>query len=139
MKVATVILKTNQLGSTVRLINVTPIEALYLVAEHHVSAGGEPFDLSKIVEESFPIPCYNETNEPVLDEEGKQKMVEPPWATSKWTKNQEMRRLRAKYPIKKIDAMMQKVVELPETYADALAMGLDTELPSQRLVESVAG
>jgi len=93
MKVATIAVRITP-EATVKVFNITPMEALLLTAEHHTSVGGAPFDPEKIVEETQQVPLFNETQEPVLGPDGKHIFVTPPWADAKWTKNQEIKRLK---------------------------------------------
>lgn len=48
MKLADVLLKIDRIGSTVPLQRVTPAEVMFLVADHHANAGGDP--IVKLVE-----------------------------------------------------------------------------------------
>src|SRR5204863_676997 len=50
MELANVIIKVNQFGSTVPRTHVSPAELMFIVADHHALAGGDPVLQLKIVD-----------------------------------------------------------------------------------------
>ena len=109
MKQATVVLKLTRDNWT-HVHNVTPIEALLLVAEHHKNSGGEPLVVEK---------------DTIKDTPDKDR-----------TEDQEISRLRGKYHISKIDAILTKVRNLPKDYDEAIKKGSELVLPTNPLSEA---
>lgn len=108
MRTATVRIRLSKDADVVKH-HVTPIEALLLTSEHHRNVGGSPIVLDSI------------TNEKVVDRKV----------------DDEFDRLKTIYHAAKVDALMTKVREMPETFKDAVERGIKLVLPSgQKLSET---
>lgn len=110
MKTITIILHLSK-EQTVTKHNVTPAEVAFYAAEHHGSYGNNPIDL-------------------VADSEQEVERKA----------SQEIQRLYAKYPAKKIKVLYPAVMSnVPETFEEGIALGMGTELPTNSLVEHELG
>jgi hypothetical protein len=87
--------------------DVTPIQLLYLVAEHHKNCGGTPIDPSDI----HDVHEVTRTND------------------------QEFDRLRHKYSAKKLNAILQQIRDLPTDFPDAIKRGTTIAMPTGSLAE----
>lgn len=106
MKTATIVLHLSKTQSVVKT-GVTPAEVAYYAAEHNTNYGDNPItDLKE-------------------DEEEVER-----------TTAQEIQRLYNKFPRKKIKALYPAVMSnVPETFEEAISIGLQTALPDGKLVE----
>lgn len=129
---------------------VTPIEALYLVAEHHRNAGGNPIvvepgsekntghfeDKVTEVDEDY-VEVKTGTDGKVIKSVAthKVKKTSTVWVEDKpeRTEDDEIARLRGKYIGAKLDAILLKVRNLPKTFEEAVKKGLELSLPSSSL------
>jgi hypothetical protein len=94
------------MGQDVLLHNVTPAEAVFLVAEHNARAGG------------IPLVVVGEPTE-----------VER-------TSAHEIGRLYAKYQLKKIKSVFPNAMgQVPATFDEAIQIGMGTSIPSGKLME----
>lgn len=63
-KLANIVLKLDKIGSSVQRKNVTPAEVMFLVADHHVNAGGDPIvklvEIKEDTEEKALVPLRKE-------------------------------------------------------------------------------
>lgn len=108
MKLATVTLKMNRVGSTIIKKNVTPAELLLLVAMHGPEAGGDP-----VIE-------VKETGETSAD----------------FPDHAEVGRLKQIYSTKKVEALFPgPMARLPETFEEARQVGAGAKLPSEKFME----
>lgn len=146
MKEANVLLSLSK-DHQVHLKGVTPIEALLLAAEHHANAGGNPLQVDKEsvketgreVEEE-----YEHEVDSVVSEGGvkkikteKVKAKRKVWKDHKRSVDEEISRLRGKYPAAKIRHILNEVKELPtEDFEKAIQMGINIVLPSGKLAEA---
>lgn len=106
MPLADITLRLDKNGSDMDLKNITPAELLFLCAEHHANAGGNP--ISKCV----PI--------------GKSVRRDP---------RIERKRLMAKYSAKKINLLFPGTEpKLPETFSRAITIGTEVDLPGENLL-----
>lgn len=113
MKQANVIVKLSK-DHEVHLKGVTPLEAMLLTAEHHKNAGGNPIDVDeKSIEEI------------VVKEQGKPDRTR--------TEDEELARLRTKYPANKLKVITTEVRNFPTDFKDATAKGVNLALPSGSL------
>lgn len=103
MKQANVLLKLSK-DHEVHLSNVTPIEALLLTAEHHKNAGGNPL---------------------TLDETSIKDVTR--------TEDEELSRLRHKYPSSKLKVLTTEVRNFPTDFKQATEKGVNLALPSGSL------
>lgn len=109
MKQATIHLRLSKEAS-VHKHNVTPIEALLLVAEHHKNAGGNPVEVDKATIKDTP---------------------------DKRTIDDELRRLRTIYHAAKVKSLLTEIKDLPtEDFEKAVKLGIDLVLPSGKLSET---
>lgn len=106
MLIAECRIKLDKIGQDVVKHKVTPAEAAFLVAEHNARAGGQPLEV---------------LGEP---EEEQRSSID------------EINRLYAIYPAKKIKALYANAMaRLPETFEEAIAVGMGTPLPTGKLME----
>jgi hypothetical protein len=105
MPIADATLKLNK-QMTVVVRDITPTQALYLVAEHHKGAGGQPlsdFVLTGEVER---------------------------------TAKEEVDRLRTLYPTKKVNSLFTGAIpQVPATFEEAQEAGLGVTPVAERLVD----
>jgi len=107
MKVASLMLRLDKSGHDVHKVDVTPAEALLLVAEHHANAGGDPISELKVT---------GEVDREVTDE---------------------VNRLKTKYAAKKVDALYQGAIPtLPTDFDQARKLGIGQQLPTGKLSET---
>ena len=105
MKTASIVLMLSK-DHHVPLNNVTPIQTLLLVAEHHKNCGGCPIDIKDV------------TNVKDVTR----------------TTDQECDRLRTIYAAKKVDAVLNQVRDLPDDFAKALERGIKVAMPTGSLI-----
>ena len=121
MKLADIQLKIDKLGSTVPLVDVTPAEVLYLVADHHSNAGGDPIVEIKEKGEAMTFTGEEKDGKPV-------KHLRSP--------SEELARLMTKYPNKKLAKVYAGFnPRMPETFDEARKGGIGTVLPSGNLID----
>lgn len=135
---------------------VTPIEALYLVAEHHKNVGGNPIIVEAGSEKNtghFEDQVYEEDEDFVEVKTGTDGKVVKSVATRKvkrtktvWvedkperTEDEEIQRLRGKYIGAKLDAILFRVRNLPKTFDEAFKKGIELSLPSGALSSHTLG
>ena len=106
MKLATIVIKLEKSGSNVRLERVTPAETMFLVADHHTNAGGDPIvSLEELEDES------------------------------KLNASSEKLRLALKYGTKRINKFFPgRIPNLPSSFAEAREAGVSIEAPQERLL-----
>lgn len=122
MKEATIVLKLTKDHEVIKT-NVTPVEAMLLVAEHHGRAGGNPVTVDKATIKEISIP-----GEPGKD--GKP-------TTRTRTVDEELDRLRTKYNSAKVSALSGQVKDIPtEDFDKAVERGIKIALPNPRLSET---
>lgn len=117
MKEATILLRLTKDQEVVKN-HVTPIEAMLLAAEHHKNSGGSPIEVMKDTVVDIVV-------------DGKDKDGKPTKRSR--TTDEELDRLRTKYAAVKVDAILTKVKDMPETYEAALERGMKFVMPSQSL------
>lgn len=106
MKTATVHLKVDKIGNSVWVQGVTPAELMFLVADNHVNAGGDP------------VLSLKETEEVEI------------------TPMDERVRLSNKYGGKRVGKFYPgSIPTLPQDFDEARQGGLGTVAPTQRLLE----
>ena len=106
MLIADCRIKLDKIGQDVVKRNVTPAEAAFLVAEHNARAGGQPLEV----------------------------LGEPKDVTR--SSIDEINRLYSLYPAKKIKALFSNAMSrVPETFEEAIAVGMGTPLPAGKLME----
>lgn len=106
MKTASIVLHLSKTQSVIRN-GVTPAEVAYYAAEHNGNFGDNPISDLKEDEEEIER-----------------------------TSAQEIQRLYSKFPVKKIKALYPSPMSnVPETFEDAIAIGMQTALPNGKLVE----
>jgi len=105
MPIADISLKTDQFGSNVQLKDVTPAEALLLVAEFNRAAGGDPI-----------VELTNERSVVRTDDT-------------------EIMRLKQKYAAVKVNSLFPgSSPALPKNFAEARTKGLNTSTANARLL-----
>lgn len=117
MKEATILLKLTK-DNDVHKHNVTPVEAMLLVSEHHRAAGGNPVTVLK------------ETVKDIVVETKDEKGV-----VKKGTRSvdEELDRLRGKYNSKKIGVLSSQVRDIPtDDFEKALSMGIKIAMPESK-------
>ncbi len=123
MKEATVTLKLTK-DHEVHKYNVTPVEAMLLVSEHHKAAGGCPVEVDKATIKDVLVVD--------LDKDGKTKFRAR-------TIDEELDRLRTKYDPKKVGALSSQVREIPvDDFVKALEMGIKIAMPDQKFASETA-
>ena len=136
MKQANITLKLSK-DAEVHLTNVTPIEALLLVAEHHKNCGGNPVEIVPGTVKDIVIPTEGTPAIPeVKDAVGKVTQIgvaAVPAGVRSRTNDEEIDRLRAKYHFKKLDQIAQ-VRDLPDTFEKAIERGIKLLLPTNALL-----
>ena len=109
---------------------LTPIQVLFLVAEHQHNVG----DIPVIVDEKTitEIVIGEQEVEETVGEGTKatKRIVKKPITRSI---DQELDRLRRIYPAKKVEAMLTKVRDLPTDFKTAIERGMIISLPSEKL------
>lgn len=106
MLVADCRVKLDKIGQDVVRHNVTPAEAVFLVAEHNARAGGTCLEVLGEAEEI------------------------------KRSSSAEITRLYDIYPTKKIKAIYPNAMgRIPETFEEAIQIGMGTTLPTGKLME----
>lgn len=144
---ATVVLKTEKVGNTVRIKGVTPAELMFLIADNHINAGGDPIvsltpEMKKVKGE---VPERDGAGQLILDSEEKPVMVpgyvdtdEP--NVSKLNARQERDRLGRKYGIKRVQKLFPgPIPNLPMSFEEAKEVGLSLAAPGDRMIVSVGG
>jgi len=106
MPLADITLRLDKNGSDMDLKGVTPAELLFLCAEHHPNAGGNPI-----------VRCVPQNKSVLRDP------------------RIERKRLAAKYSSKKIHALFPGTEpRMPETFSRAMTIGTEVELPGENLL-----
>ena len=120
MKLATVTYNLTKEGHYVVREDVTPAEHLLIVAEHHANSGGKPV---VHVQETGTAEVED------VDEKGVKKKRARSAA-------EEVARLRQRYAANKVSALFQGALpNMPQTFAEAEKLGLQTMLPTSKLTE----
>ncbi len=106
MKLANVVLKLDKIGTSVPLKKVTPSEVMFLVADHHPNAGGDPILKLEELDEEVDI-----------------------------TPSQERRRLAEKYGARRVSKFYPgPIPTLPQTFEEARGAGISSSAPTERLL-----
>ena len=121
MKEATIQLSLSK-DHTFTKHNITPLEALLLVALHHRNFGDNPVSVDKATIKEIDL------GEHEVEVEGKKVKKKRTRTT-----DEEFDRLRSKYPPQKVEALFSRVRDLPETYEAAIERGLKLVLPTGAL------
>lgn len=143
MKQANILLKLSK-DHEVHLTGVTPIEVLLLTAEHHKNAGGAPVVVDeKSIEETYHIEIVDgpevDHDEIAVGPNGKfvkttkvKSKVEKkvPYAR---TEDEELSRLRRKYPANKLKILTTEIRNFPTDFKSAMEKGVNLALPSGSL------
>ena len=124
--------------------NVTPVEALLLVAEHHKNVGGCPLEVLKGTESvtgSLVTEDVEEDVDTIVVKDGKkvvetvkQKVSKQVVKPDNRTTDQELDRLRGKYGAKKVAGVLAEVRDLPTTFEQAIERGIKLKLPTGALL-----
>lgn len=128
MKEATIALSISK-EHTYAKSNITPIEAMLLVAEHHKNFGDNPVKVDK--DSIKEIVVQREVEKEVT--EGSSKVKRMVIEKSTRTTDEELDRLRGKYANGKVEALMAKVRDMPDTFEAAIERGLKITLPTGAL------
>jgi hypothetical protein len=143
MPLATVKLKIDKMQEVVKQ-HVTPAELMFLVADHHTLAGQDPVLSLKLEykQEKKLVQDKDPTGQPMVDVmNGQPVMVEAlvdtdELATLKLTSVQERRRLSGIYNAKRIGKFYPGTIpNLPQSFDEARENGVQTNTPSERLLE----
>lgn len=152
MKQANIVLHLSKEHSVIKK-NVTPIEVLILVAEHHRNNGGNPVELITGTESDAKIhipaqPAVNEVVENVAEYKDKAGKVIPAHtkvvraaqpakeaSERDRTTDEEISRLRRIYHGTKVDTVLTKIRDLPSTFEDAITKGGTVSFPENKLGE----
>ena len=129
--------------------NVTPIEALFLVAEHFTSSKGSPLQVvagtetetghvvakvskKKVVNKVSGKDAAGKVVEVDVESEVEttEQVVEP----DNRTEDQEIARLKGKYDGKKIKTILTEVRNLPKTFDEAIKLGASLKLGGDGLL-----
>lgn len=129
MKEATIQLSLSK-DHTFTKHNITPLEALLLVAMHHKNFGDNPVKVEKETIKEIQLGEI-EVEEEVT--EGGKKVLKKAKRQRTRTFDEELDRLRSKYAPQKVDALAARVRDLPETYEAAIERGLKLVLPTGAL------
>jgi len=136
-------LKTDKLGNSIILKGVTPAELMFLVADNHQQAGGDP--VVELVREKKKVvgEVVNRDGEgrPILDAQENPVMVKG-WVDSeeenflKISAKQERDRLARKYGSKRISKFYPgPIPTFPTSFEEARENGIGQVTPSERLLE----
>lgn len=118
MKEATILLKLTK-DHEVHKTNVTPVEAMLLVSEHHKAAGGCPIEVDKSTIKDIVVSESKDAKGNVVK-------------VSR-TVDEELDRLRGKYNSKKVGALSAQVRDIPtDDFDKALAMGVKIAMPDNK-------
>lgn len=150
MKLANIILKTEQIGNSVPLKNVTPAEVMLLVAANHAQAGGDPIiKLELAKKKAFKEKGVHETDgagvkqyeaDPSKENGKGEPIMVDGWVETdeeievKRTPSAERLRLLGKYGAKKVNKVLGSgpIPSIPETFEEAIAAGLQMSLVDDR-------
>lgn len=143
MPLATVRLKIDKMQEVVKQ-HVTPAELMFLVADHHSAAGGDPVISLKLEkkQELREVEDLDPTGAPLLDVmTGKpviaKRLVDTNEdAVLKIRPQDERRRLSAIYNPKRVGKFYPGTIpNLPQTFDEAREAGTQVVAPSERLLE----
>ena len=112
--------------------HVTPIQALFLVAEHQHNVGDVPVE---VIESTIQEIVVKEKEVEETIGVGKEAKVIKKKITVSRTSDEEIDRLKRIFNGKKIKAVLTEVRDLPTTFEDAIARGMKISLPSTSLGE----
>jgi len=142
MKQASILLHLDKSGHSVPRHEVTPIEAILLVAEHHKNAGGNPVEVIKDTVKDCPL-VVTRVKKMVKTGEKKEgdktiDITEERETEEKRgrTADEELNRLRSRYAAAKVDALSTRVREFPDDFEKAVQLGLQLSLPTKSLSET---
>jgi hypothetical protein len=123
MKEASVVIKLSK-ESEVSRDHVTPVEAMLLCAEHHKNVG------------DCPVRVVEGTIKDVLVETGEKDAKTGKPITRPRTIDEELDRLKERYAINKVKALISEVKDIPtDDFAKALDRGMKIALPSNKMTE----
>lgn len=144
MKLATITLKRNQLGSTVTLKRVTPAQLAFLVADVHAEVGGNPVvKITPTKKTKYgKVQDRDGAGRPVFEQDvskedgkGEPVMVDGWMETeeeleSQLTPRQELMRLKSIYRPEKVNKLYPDKTnpKFPETFEEAMEVGLGTDV-----------
>lgn len=146
MKTATVVLKLNQLGSSVTLKGVTPPQLMYLVAEHQANSGGNPivkYEIEKkLVEQE--VPELGPAGNPLIDNITGKPVTKIGFVPGdednelNLSPAQERNRLASIYNRKKVLAFFTGAIPaMPQTFEEAIDTGMSNPLAVDRFITTV--
>ncbi len=124
MKEATVLLHLSK-DHQVLKNQVTPIEAMILVAEHQKNVGGTPIKIEDVTNVQ-EIVIEVETEDPKTKAKVKSKGTR--------SEDSELDRLRVRYTEKKVNHITSTVRQLPTTFEEAIKIGLTKQPASGGMV-----
>ena len=140
---ARVTLKTSKIGNTIQLKRVTPAELMFLIADNHTEAGGDPVvKLEPEVKwkkgmvparDAMGIELKDEEGEKLPEVEGLIPTEEP--VVFKLTPKQELDRLAGKYGKRIRKFFPGPMPTLPRSFEEAREAGIGAVTPSERLLE----
>lgn len=141
MKTATVRLKQDKIGCEVVLKGVTPAELMFLIADNHIRAGGDP--VMELTIEKKKVLGEVEERDPtgrVVLVDGKPHMI-PGLVDSdednelNLSPSQERNRLGARFGVNRIKKFYPgPIPTLPQTFEEARQAGIGAEAPTERLL-----
>lgn len=142
VKTAMIELKLDKIGITVVRRGVTPAELMFLVADHHSKAGGDPVVRLEIEKEMIEAEVQEKdaTGKPMFDKENKPIMRPGFVATDndreiEFSPGQERRRLQNIYGAKRITKFYPgPIPTMPTTFEEAREAGISAESPTERLL-----
>lgn len=141
VKTATIELKLDKIGITVTRRGVTPAELMFLVADHHSKAGGDPV-VSLVIEKKMEEGQVQEKDPTgkgmVKDGKPVMKLGLVPTEEDneiECTPGQERKRLQGMYGAKRIAKFYPgPMPTMPTTFEEAREAGISSESPTERLL-----
>jgi hypothetical protein len=152
MKQASITLKLSK-DHSIEKSGITPLEAMFFVAEHHKNVGecpvvvipGTESDIKQERVETEQVKIRTDKVQDPKFPEDKTKTIDmdvfeerPKKIIGTRTDNEEIFRLKQKYGVKKITALTTAFKDLPQTFAEALKLGVGVVLPTGSLSETKA-
>lgn len=146
---ATVTIKTDKIGNTIQRKGVTPAELMFLVADNHNGAGGDPVVKIEVEKKKVrgEVQDKDPTGAPLMtvpedgNEDEPQAVMVRGWVDSKEDNRalrspvQERARLQQKYGRRRIAKFYPGTIpQFPQSFEEARAYGVDSSTLEERLL-----
>lgn len=148
VKLANVALKLDKIGNSIIVKEVTPAELLFLIADHHSAAGGNPVLSLEIVKrrEKGMVPEKDATGRLIFvtdhnSPDGQSPKMIPGFVNTEedleveFNAAKEKRRLMAKYQAPRISKFFEGAIPtMPTTFDEAMEAGIEARTSTERLL-----